>query len=49
MPRNDGLEAARTALRAGMAERSLRHDDGAVPPIASMTRPIRNIATSMPR
>ena len=29
MPRDDGLEAARTALRTGMAERSLRHDDRA--------------------
>jgi hypothetical protein len=27
--RDDGLEAARTALSAGMAERSLRHDDRA--------------------
>ena len=29
MLRDDGLKAARTALRAGMAERSLRHDDRA--------------------
>jgi hypothetical protein len=31
MPRDNGLEAARTALHTGMAERSLRYDDRASP------------------